>query len=138
MSSPPSPAVTHHHLSSPAVFGCFPPSSAVLRLKLSHIVGLVILHNDGRPASSRTRADCLVPSRLVGGSWQSPRRPYRGPGRLRTLAPLRMVFLLLRFQRYLTLLICPPLLSAYYPASMWLLKSLPGLPKRFVILVLLL
>jgi len=64
--------------SSSGVFRCFPPPPAVLYLKLSRIVKLVV-HNDGRPGSSRTRADYLVPSRLVRGSWQSPRRALPGP-----------------------------------------------------------
>ena len=46
---------------------------------MSQIVGLVVLPNDGRPGNSRTRTDGILSSRLVPGSWQSPRRALRGP-----------------------------------------------------------
>ena len=47
--------------------------------KLSQVVGLVVLANDGRPGNSRTRTDYILPSPLVRGSWQSPHRALRGP-----------------------------------------------------------
>jgi len=59
-------------------------------MKLSYIVGLVALHNDSRPASSPTRTDYLMPSRLIRGAWQSPRRALPGPWGLRTLVQERM------------------------------------------------
>ena len=46
---------------------------------MSQIVGFVVLHNDGRPGNSRTRTDGILSSRLVPGSWKSPRRALRGP-----------------------------------------------------------
>ena len=46
---------------------------------MSQIVGLVVLPNDGRPGNLRTRTNGILSSRLVPGSWQSPRRALRGP-----------------------------------------------------------
>ena len=68
-SPPPSPAVPCRPL----------PSPSVPYLKLAQTVGLLVLTNDGRPGSSRTRTDDILPSRLVRGSWQSRRRALRGP-----------------------------------------------------------
>ena len=67
-------------VSSPVVPRSLPLFSAAPYLKLSHIVRVIVLHNEGPPASSRTRMDCLVLSRLVWGSRQSesPRRAFRG------------------------------------------------------------
>jgi len=62
------PAVFRRHLPSSTTPGRLTKAPAVPCLKLSHIVGLVVLHNGGRPASSRTRTDYIVPYRLVGGS----------------------------------------------------------------------
>ena len=60
---------------------------AVPPQKLSQVVGLVVLANDGRPGNSRTRTDCILPSHLVRGVLAvPPAGPYGGPGRLRTLA----------------------------------------------------
>ena len=99
VSSPSSPAVPRRPPPSSAVFCCFPLFSAVFRRRLpspavlhhprlsptvpyknmSQTVGLVVLPNDGRPGYSRTRTDGILSSRLVPGSWQSPRRALRGP-----------------------------------------------------------
>ena len=96
---PPSPAVLCRPPPSSAVFRCFPLFSAVFRRpppspavlhhprpsptvpyqNMSQIVGLVVLPNDGRPGNSRTRTDGILSSRLVPGSWQSPRRALQGP-----------------------------------------------------------
>ena len=73
---PPSPS---RHQPSPTTPGRSTKAPAVPYTKLSHIVGLIVLHNDGRPASSRTRTDCIVTSLLVRGSWQFPRRALPGP-----------------------------------------------------------
>ena len=97
---PPSPAVLHHPL----------PSPITPYKNMSQIVGLVVLPNDGRPGNSRTRTDGILSSRPVIFSscptsrnerrvrttfcrpvssralGSPPAGPYRGPGRLRTLA----------------------------------------------------
>ena len=96
---PPSPAVLHHPL----------PSPITPYKNMSQIVGLVVLPNDGRPGSSRTRTDGNLSSRPVIFSrcptsknerrgrttfcrpvssralGSPPAGPYGGPGRLRTL-----------------------------------------------------
>ena len=82
-----SSVVLHRPPSPSAVFRRPSSLPAFLYPKLSHIVGLVVLYNDGRPASSRTGADCLVPSRLVWGSWKSPRRARPGPWTVSNTAP---------------------------------------------------
>ena len=52
-------SVTFRHFPLPsAVSRRPPPSPAVLQLKLSHIVGLVVLHNYGRPVSSGALGRC--------------------------------------------------------------------------------
>ena len=74
-----SPTVPHRPPPSPTV-PCRPlPSPSVPYLKLAQTVGLLVLNNDGRPGSSRTRTADILPSRLVRGSWQSHRRALRRP-----------------------------------------------------------
>jgi len=50
-------------------------------------VVFVVLPNDDRPGISRRRTDHILPSRLVPGSWQSPRRALRGPQTVENTAP---------------------------------------------------
>ena len=83
---PPSPTVPCRLPPFSVVFPLFsavscrpPPSPTVPYRNMSRIVGLVVLPNDGRPENSRTRTDGILSSRLVPGSWQSPRRALRGP-----------------------------------------------------------
>ncbi|PWW77838.1 hypothetical protein C7212DRAFT_342475 [Tuber magnatum] len=62
-------------------------SLAIPHVNLPYLAGPDVLYNDCRPEVSWTRVDRILPSRPVQGSWQSPRRPYGGPGPLRTLCP---------------------------------------------------
>jgi len=52
---------------------------AALHLKLSCLMKLIVLHNDGRPAGSQAKMDCIVVSGLVRVSWQFPRWALQGP-----------------------------------------------------------
>ena len=82
-------AIPHRPPLSSAVYSFLPlfsvvfhrpmPSPTVLHQKMSQIVGLVVLPNDGGPENSRTRTDHVLPSRLVPGSWKFPCRALQGP-----------------------------------------------------------
>ncbi|RPB05595.1 hypothetical protein L873DRAFT_519026 [Choiromyces venosus 120613-1] len=65
----PSPTVPHSPL----------PSHLVPYPRLFYIVGPVVLLNDGRSESSKTRTDHILPSLLVRGSWQLLCRSLQGP-----------------------------------------------------------